>query len=227
MRTGVFSAAASSLLDVAFPPCCAGCSSEGEALCPRCRSALNVRLHLPAGSPLGLPAAMPLPLAQLEWCAPFSGTVRLALHSLKYAGEQRLAGPLAAAVASRWRVAGAGGEVLVPVPVHADRARRRGYDQAVLLTMEASRLLQLPFVRALERRRNTRPQFDLGRTARRTNVAGAFAISGPRHANGVCGRWVVLVDDVVTTGATLVACAETLYDAGALAVSAVTVARER
>ena len=227
MASRAFSAAAASLLDIALPASCVGCRAEGVALCPTCRRPLATRLKLPAGVPIGLPSAMPLPLAQLEWCAPFSGTVRLALHSLKYAGEQRLAGPLAAAVASRWRVAGAGGEVLVPVPVHADRARRRGYDQAVLLTMEASRLLQLPFVRALERRRNTRPQFDLGRTARRTNVAGAFAISGPRHANGVCGRWVVLVDDVVTTGATLVACAETLYDAGALAVSAVTVARER
>ena len=227
MHTGVFSAAASSLLDVAFPPCCAGCSTEGEALCPRCRGALNVRLHLPAGVPIGLPAAMPIPLAQLEWCAPFSGPVRLALHSLKYAGEQRLAGPLAAAMASRWRAAGAGGEVLVPVPVHADRARRRGYDQAVLLASEASRLLQLPSIRALERRRNTQPQFDLGRTARRTNVAGAFAIGGPTQACRVRGRWVVLIDDVVTTGATLVACAEALYDAGALAVSAVTVARER
>jgi ComF family protein len=168
-----------------------------------------------------------MPLAQLEWCAPFSGPVRMALHGLKYAGEQRLAVPLAAAVASRWRAAGAGGEILVPVPVHAERARRRGYDQAVLLASEAARLLQLPCVRALERRRNTQPQFDLGRNARRANVAGAFAVVGPAQANRVCGRWVVLVDDVVTTGSTLVACAEALYDCGAVAVSAVTVARER
>jgi len=168
-----------------------------------------------------------MPLAQLEWCAPFSGPVRMALHGLKYSGEQRLAVPLAAALASRWRASGAGGEVLVPVPVHADRARRRGYDQAVLLASEAARLLQLPYVRALERRRNTQPQFDLGRNARRTNVAGAFAIAGPMQADRVCRRWVVLVDDVVTTGSTLVACAEALYEAGAVAVSAVTVARER
>jgi predicted amidophosphoribosyltransferase len=79
----------------------------------------------------------------------------------------------------------------------------------------------------LERSRNTLPQFDLGRIARRTNVAGAFALAGPSHAARVEGRWIVLVDDVVTTGSTLVACAEALYQAGAMAVSAVTVARER
>jgi ComF family protein len=169
---------------------------------------------------------MPMPLAQLEWCAPFSGTVRAALHQLKYASEQRLVGPLAAAVAARWRTAGAGGELLVPVPVHAQRAKRRGYDQAVLLAGEASRRLQMPWLAALERTRNTAPQFDLGRRARRANVAGAFALV-PAHANQVEGRWVVLVDDVVTTGSTLVACAEALYGAGAVAVSAVTVARER
>jgi ComF family protein len=227
MATRGFSAVTASLLDIAFPACCAGCSDEGEALCPRCRRRLDVRLELPAGAPVGLPSPLPLPLAQLEWCAPFSGPVRMALHGLKYAGERRLAVPLAAAVASRWSAAGAGGEVLVPVPVHADRARRRGYDQAVLLAAETSRLLGLPWLRALERRRNTQPQFDLGRTARRTNVAGAFAVAGPMEADRIRGRWVVLVDDVVTTGSTLVACAEALYEAGATAVSAVTVARER
>jgi ComF family protein len=227
MASRAFSAVTASLLDIALPPSCAGCSDEGEPLCPKCRRALDVRLALPAGVPIGLPAAMPMPLAQLEWCAPFSGAVRMALHQLKYAGERRLTAPLAAAVAARWRVAGAGGELLVPVPVHTERARRRGYDQAVLLAAEVSRHLQMPWLAALERQRNTAPQFDLGRRARRTNVAGAFAPASPEHAAWISGRWVVLVDDVVTTGSTLVACAEALYDAGAVAVSAVTVARER
>ena len=117
--------------------------------------------------------------------------------------------------------------LLVPVPVHADRARRRGYDQAVLLTMDVSRRLRLPWLAALERTRNTSPQFDLGRRARRLNVAGAFAVREPWEAAQVRDRWIVLVDDVVTTGSTLVACAEALRAAGAAAVSAVTVARER
>jgi ComF family protein len=210
-----------------LPASCAGCSEEGVALCPKCRRALDVRFALPAGVPIGLPSAIPMPLAQLEWCAPFSGTVRAALHQLKYAGERRLTEPLGAAVAARWRAAGAGGELLVPVPVHAERARRRGYDQAILITTVASRRLQIPWLAALVRTRNTSPQFDLGRRARRTNVAGAFTPAGPSQAALIGGKWIVLVDDVVTTGSTLVACAEALYGAGAVAVSAVTVARER
>ena len=87
--------------------------------------------------------------------------------------------------------------------------------------------MQLPWLGALERTRNTAPQFDLGRRARRMNVAGAFALRDPSQAARIGGRWVVLVDDVITTGSTLVACAEALYGAGAVAVSAVTVARER
>ena len=226
MTTRVLSAAAS-VLDVALPPACAGCGEEGLALCPRCRRALDARLSLPAGVPMGLPSALPMLIAQLEWSAPFSVPVRAALHGLKYAGERRLTEPLAAAVAARWRVAGVGGEVLVPVPVHAERARRRGYDQAVLLTIDISRRLQMRWLPALERTRNTAPQFDLGRRARRANVAGAFAVRGSREAALVRDRWVVLVDDVVTTGSTLTACAEALYAAGAIAVSAMTVARER
>jgi len=218
---------ASSLLDAALPAACAGCSEEGEAFCQRCRQALDVRLDLPAGVPLGLPSATPIPLVQLEWCAQFSGAVRAAVHQLKYSGERRLAGPLAASMAARWRASGAGGELLVPVPIHTERARRRGYDQAVLLATEVSRRLQVPWLTALERTRDTSPQFSLGRRARRANVAGAFALRGPTQVAAVGGRWIVLVDDVVTTGSTLVACAEALYGGGAIAVSAVTVAREQ
>jgi ComF family protein len=214
------------LLDLALPPACAGCSAEGAVLCGKCRAALDVRLESPAGVPIGLPAAMPLPLVQLEWCAPFTGAVRSGLHQLKYSGERRLTGPLGQAMAARWRIAGAGGDLLVPVPVHADRARRRGYDQAVLLAAETSRCLGVPWNRALVRIRNTAPQFDLGRRARRVNVSGAFGLA-PGAEELVRGRWIVLVDDVVTTGSTLVACAEALYGSGAVAVSALTVARER
>ncbi len=214
------------MLDLALPGTCAGCGAEETVFCAACRRTLYTRLELAPGVPLGLPAAMPPAIAQLEWCAAFTGPVRAALHRLKYSGERRLAPPLAAAMAARWRVAAAGGDLLVPVPVHRNRARARGYDQAVLLASAASGHLGVSWLAALERTRDTTPQFELDRGARRRNVGGAFALK-PGLAATVAGRWPVLVDDVATTGATLAACAEPLYEAGAVAVSALTVARER
>jgi predicted amidophosphoribosyltransferase len=242
-------------LDLAFPPTCAGCDREGASLCPACLPALGARLRLPPGTPLGLPGEIPEPLVQVEWCAPFSGVARRALHRLKYAGDRRLAEPLGQAVGHRWARAGAGGELLVPVPGSPNRVRDRGYDQATLIARAAGAACGLPVGQLLERTRLTAAQFDLDRAARRLNVVDAFRLRGtavetrlgtavetrlgtpPSHGGAPArpgsvdtqleGLWVVLVDDVLTTGSTLAACARVLLDHGALAVSAVTVARER
>jgi len=221
-------AAVERALDFALPPACAGCGLEGDLFCASCRPALEGHLERAGGVEIGLPAEIPRPLLQLEWCSPFSGPVRAALHALKYNGERRLAGPLGRALATRWRHGGAGGDLIVPVPIHASRARERGFDQAVLLATVAAQGLGLPCAQILERSRATARQFDLDRGARAGNVAGAFAvIGGAQRGRPLSGRWVVLVDDVVTTGSTLVACAQPLLDAGAVGVSGLTVARDR
>lgn len=180
----------------------------------------------PPGAPVGLPAMLPEGIAQLEWCSAFSGPARAALHALKYDSERRLAEPLGALLAERWQRAGAGGEMVTHVPIHDGRLRERGYDQAQLLAAVTARHLRLPHVTALERQGRTTAQHALGRRERALNVGGAFSIHRA-SARRVRGRWIILIDDVITTGATVAGCASALLAEGALAVSALTVARER
>ena len=215
-----------SLLDLLLPPRCPGCGIEGAAPCAQCSRQLARRLDEPAGVPIGLVAGLPAGLAQLEWCSAFSGPARASLHALKYDGERRLVRPLAGLMAARWRQVAIGGQVLVPVPVHAQRRRERGFDQAELLAREVARQLGLPALAALHRSALTVAQHALGRQARASNVGRAFAVR-EQHAAAVRGRWIVVVDDVVTTGATMSACAQALRAAGAVAVSGLALARER
>ena len=214
------------LLDLILPPACAGCGREGKPLCRSCLGPLRRRLDEPPGVPIGAPFAMPLGLVQLEWVSAYTGPGRAALQALKYDGERRLVPVLARAMAARWRVAGIGADLVTHVPVHQDRRRSRGFDQAELLGRAVAAQLRLPFASLLERTTATRAQYALGRGARAANVGRAFA-AAPRAADLVRGRWILLVDDVVTTGATLSACAEALRESGAAAVCGLTVARER
>ena len=195
-------------------------------MCSTCLPHLARRRDEPAGVPLGLAATQPAGLVQLEWCCAYSGPARACLHALKYDGELRLVEVLAEQMAARWSRAGVGGEILVPVPVHAARLRQRGFDQAELLARAVSRVLKLPVSTALERAAKTAAQHALTRSARAANVGGAFAVKATSRVQ-VKDRWVVLIDDVVTTGATFSGCAQALYAAGASAVSGLALARER
>ncbi len=214
------------LLELILPPRCPGCGLEGALLCDRCRAPLLRRLHEPPGVPLGLPAVLPAGLLQLEWCATYSGPVRAALHALKYRGERRLCRPLGEALAARWMAASRGGDLLTWVPVHESRRRERGFDQAEELARAMAEGVGLPVSGCLARRQRTTAQHALGQTERARNTAGAFGVPASAE-DALAGRWVVIVDDILTTGATLAGCAQALLAGGAAAVSAITVARDR
>jgi ComF family protein len=173
-----------------------------------------------------MPVTMPRGLLQLEWCAMYSGSVREALHAFKYRGERRLSEPLGEALAARWQRAARGGEMVTWVPVHPSRRRERGFDQAEELSRAMAARLDVPAWPCLARHQRTAAQHALGRQARAGNTAAAF-VADAAAVDRLRDRWVVVVDDIVTTGATLAGCAAALTAAGAAAVSAICVARDR
>jgi ComF family protein len=156
---------------------------------------------------------------------PYEAGLRTAIHELKYRGRRRVARRLAEAL---WGEGPArhvfdGIDALVPVPLHPRRQRERGFNQAELLARELSRHSGLPTAAGtLVRRLDTPSQAGLPAVARRRNVSGAFAV---RRRGVVSGRRLLLVDDVVTTGATALACARALRAAGAREVRLLCVAR--
>lgn len=144
------------------------------------------------------------------------------VHALKYRGWRGLADLMAQMMAPDLPK-GPPDPLVVPVPTTPWRRRTRGYNQAALIAEEVARRKQLSLVEAL-RRREGRTQVDLGPRARRSNVQGAFAIDESLRSR-IRGREVILVDDVLTTGATAIAAARSLESAGVTTVRLLTFAR--
>jgi ComF family protein len=228
-------------LDLVFPAVCPVCdevlgAGRRDPLCGACWAAIP-RLGPPGCARCGRPdSSMPgetdtpcvvcdaAPPAW-DWAlagADYEGVVREALHALKFEGRRALARPLAALVLERvGRRLDVDG--LVPVPLAPARERERGFNQASLVAERLAKALRCP-VRPgwLRRVRPTAPQSELGAAERRSNVRGAFAA-----APAVAGQRVIVVDDVLTTGATVAECARALRAAGAAWVGVLTVARVR
>jgi ComF family protein len=156
----------------------------------------------------------------------FDGPLRTAIHNFKYSSDTPLAAPLAALIAATTGVANMqsspllSDSVLVPVPLHRDRQRMRGYNQSELLARELARQTGWKLANGMLRVRYTRSQVGLSVPERHDNVSGAFSWEG----EDVPGT-VILVDDVCTSGATLTSCATTLKARGVRSVYALTVAR--
>ena len=155
----------------------------------------------------------------------YDGTLRSVIHAFKYQGRRSLARPLAALMRQAGRDLLDSTDLVVPVPLHPRRRWERGFNQAA----ELAAYLGPPVVNALRRTRATPPQATLPARRRRVNVSGAFGLGAGRGWRSTDvptnARTVVVVDDVMTTGATLEACAGILRAAGAREVGALTIAR--
>jgi ComF family protein len=227
------SALLGSVLGVLFPIRCAGCGRRGANACETCWPLIPW-----IGSDVCPLCA--LPTRQGGFCRPcgearlaldgsraacrFEGLARTAIHDLKFRGVRRraeLLGQLAAEAVERRPMAI---DFLVPIPLSVGRLRERGFNQSELISIEIGGRIGVPVLPScLERARETPPQVRRTRAERQENVAGAFRL---RDGAPVAGRRIALIDDVMTTGATLSAAAEALKASGAARVYAVVVARE-
>lgn len=200
------------LRDVLVPPRCAGCGASGSWYCVPCRDGSD-------------PVARRLGSIALVAAGAHEGPLRDAIHRLKYGNEPGLAAELGALIAARVAADLARGvrlDALVPVRLHPRRERERGYDQARALATVASLATGVPVRPAIHRLRSGPAQATLGQRARQENVRGAFA----GVAGALAGLSIALVDDVATTGATVLDAAAAARACGARAVRAYVVAFE-
>ena len=216
-----------------FPPRCLLCGEPGQAprdLCPACAASLPWQGNACRGCALPLPPGAPAaalcgacrqqrsPLHQVHaacvYAAPVDGLLRRFKFHHDLAAGRLLSQLMAERLATAERP-----QALLPVPLHVSRLRQRGYDQALELGKPLARALQLPLASGLRRVRATAAQSELDAAARRRNLRGAFIAKGPLPAH------VALLDDVMTTGATLRAAASALRRAGVQRVDAWVCAR--
>lgn len=192
------------------PARCAGCDAPGAWLCRDCRDGLE-------------PHAIRAGSTEIRAAGAHEGPLRHAVHRFKYRDERALAAELGELVADLLVADIARGQrcdVLVPVPLHPERARGRGYDQTALLAEAVARATGLSVLASVRRIRHSRPQVELDRAERARNVEGAFV----GCAGSLAGLRVAVIDDVATTGSTCAAVATAARACGARSARAYVVA---
>lgn len=213
-------------------PVC-GAPLKGESICPRCRGILAAYAACPrcaCFTPLERRPEHACPpgaeTASMLACFPYMAELRERLHRLKYHGKAEIAADFGPLLAERWREFAANkitAAAIVPVPLHPARFAERGYNQSELLARALAREIGLPvYARAVSRVKNTAPQHELSPAERSLNLRGAFA-AGPDIAK-VRSQNIILLDDIITTGATAANCAAVLRAGGAANVYVLAVA---
>lgn len=232
------------VIDFALPPICMACRAAVDqpgCLCATCWRGMEFierpycdRLGTPLpydADPLDGPAissaalADPPAYARARAVAAFGEVARDLVHALKYADRLDVAPPMARMMARAGADILGDADALIPVPLHGLRLWRRRFNQSAALAQAVGREAKIQVRTSwLTRARATVPQVGLDRVARAQNVAGAFLVPAAARAE-LRGRRVVLIDDVLTTGATIDACAKALTRAGAGRVDVLVFAR--
>ncbi len=201
------------ILKLLFPPKCMLCGMplrDNEEICGDCRQ----KVLLNTAPPRMEKGAFFEKAAAGLW---YETHVRNAVHGLKYREKQNYARPLARVMTYAYQhKIGEECDLIAFVPTNPSTLRKRGYDQAQLLAEALSEMLDIPWVQALEKTRETQPMHGLKPDARRANVLGAYRVCC--QADLLRGKRVLLVDDILTTGSTLSECARMLKAAGTLRV---------
>ncbi len=227
-------------LDLALPPLCPACREpvEGRALCPACWSKLSF-ITRPYCERLGIPfvydpgpgilsmeaIADPPAYRRARAAVRFDEIARALVHALKYGDRLDLAPMMGRWVSHAGRELLAEADALVPVPLHWRRLWARRFNQSAMLAAAISAESSVPIAAGvLKRVKPTAQQVGLSRTERAANVQGAFRVP-PEARGAVAGRRLVLVDDVLTSGATVDGCARALLRAGAANVDVLIFAR--
>ena len=237
---GAFGQAAKFALDIALPTLCVACREpvDGEGVCAECWSKLSF-IEPPYCPRLGIPfvydpgpemlsmeaIANPPAYQRARAAVRYDEVARTLVHSLKYQDRTDLAPAMGRWMARAGRKLLAGADMLIPVPLHWRRAWHRRYNQSGALARAIERASGVRLRgELLQRVRRTEQQVGLSRSQRASNVQGAFKVSVDRQAE-IAGKRVVLIDDVLTSGATVDACARALLRARAAQVDVLVFAR--
>lgn len=226
--------------DLAMPPVCLSCQVrlvDHHALCPACWSTIEF-IRPPLCDRLGVPlpfgvgervvsaaaAANPPPYDRARAVGVYSGRLKTLVHDFKFRDRQDLRRLFVRLMLEVGTPFWADTDVIIPVPLHRARLLKRRFNQAALLAKAVSQQTGVPFApRLLQRTRATAQQVGLTRLQRKDNVRGAFSVPAA-SAGELQNAHVVLIDDVITTGATASACARALRQAGARQVDVLALA---
>lgn len=219
------------LVDYVYPPTCAACGKEGDRFCLQCQSKV-IEISAPFCRKCGRQILLddicedcketPPPYDVLRSWAEFNGPLRDALHHLKYRSDIALGDTLSRPLIRLLKEYNWDIEIVIPIPIGKQHHKERGYNQAALIAYPIALALGINYSdKLIKRIKETKSQVNLSSTERFKNLYSAFQGNSAK----LNGKKVLLVDDVTTTGATMISCAKALVESGCERIYCLTVAK--